>query len=190
VKHSEPTPPPPPPPAPSEPEAGRHTALRGRAGRGRGSASCRSFKSTKEDTLHGHSPRPPSNVGYEEILRAKSESRSPGCQGLTDRSWSPRSSVIPNAPRTGCRQSTSRPCDCFYFPPHKSGEPQVVITHPIGIGKGGLGNPGRRDQDCAPPGRIPPWARPGLFRSSRSIARKRRGGSRKSSGPVPENPLG
>ena len=25
----------------------------------------------------------------------------------------------------------------FYFPPHKSGEPQVVITHPIGIGKVG-----------------------------------------------------
>ncbi len=29
----------------------------------------------------------------------------------------------------------------FYFPPHKRGEPQVVITHPVGIGRQGWKTP-------------------------------------------------
>ena len=29
----------------------------------------------------------------------------------------------------------------FYYPPHKKGEPQVVYTHPIGIGKVGWRTP-------------------------------------------------
>jgi L,D-transpeptidase ErfK/SrfK len=74
----------------------------------------------------------------------------------------------------------------FYFPPHKKGEPQVVITHPIGIGKVGWSTPEgvtkivRRQKD-------PTWTVPVSV-----IKEHRENGEEldRVIGPGPDNPLG
>jgi L,D-transpeptidase ErfK/SrfK len=74
----------------------------------------------------------------------------------------------------------------FYYPPHKAGEPQVVLTHPIGIGKVGWATPEgvtrivRRQKD-------PTWRVPVSV-----IKEHRENGEEleKVIGPGPDNPLG
>jgi L,D-transpeptidase ErfK/SrfK len=94
-------------------------------------------KSSKEDTLTDIARR--FNVGYEEILRANPKV-DPWLPGADREIVVPTQFVIPNAPRTGIVIDIAA-MRLFYFPPHKSGEPQIVITHPIGIGKVGWATP-------------------------------------------------
>lgn len=181
VKHSEPTPPPPPPPAPSEPEpvaTQRFEVAPDEDVVG----VVQIVKSSKEDTLTDIARR--FNVGYEEILRANPKV-DPWLPGADRAIVVPTQFVIPNAPRTGVVINIAA-MRLFYFPPHKSGEPQVVITHPIGIGKVGWATPEgvtkivRRQAD-------PTWRVPVSV-----IKEHRENGEEleKVIGPGPDNPLG
>ena len=181
VKHSEPTPPPPPPPAPSEPEpvaTQRFEVAPDEDVVG----VVQIVKSSKEDTLTDIARR--FNVGYEEILRANPKV-DPWLPGADRPIVVPTQFVIPNAPRTGVVINIAA-MRLFYFPPHKSGEPQVVITHPIGIGKVGWATPEgvtkivRRQAD-------PTWRVPVSV-----IKEHRENGEEleKVIGPGPDNPLG
>jgi L,D-transpeptidase ErfK/SrfK len=139
-------------------------------------------KASKEDTLTDIARR--FNVGYEEILRANPKV-DPWLPGEGRSIVVPTQFVIPNAPRTGVVINIAA-MRLFYFPPHKSGEPQVVITHPIGIGKMGWATPEgvtkivRRQAD-------PTWRVPVSV-----IKEHRENGEEleKVIGPGPDNPLG
>jgi len=48
--------------------------------------------------------------------------------------------VLPDAPRDGIVINVAA-MRLYYFPAHKKGEPQMVYTHPIGIGKAGWSTP-------------------------------------------------
>jgi L,D-transpeptidase ErfK/SrfK len=137
---------------------------------------------SKEDTLTDIARR--FNVGYEEILRANPKV-DPWLPGEGRPIVVPTQFVIPNAPRTGVVINIAA-MRLFYFPPHKSGEPQVVITHPIGVGKMGWATPEgvtkivRRQAD-------PTWRVP-----TSVIKEHRENGEEldKVIGPGPDNPLG
>jgi L,D-transpeptidase ErfK/SrfK len=181
MKHSEPPPPPAPPPASVEPEP----------------VATQRFEiepdedvvgvvqivtASKEDTLTDIARR--FNVGYEEILRANPKV-DPWLPGADHPIVVPTQFVIPNAPRTGVVINVAA-MRLFYFPPHKAGEPQVVITHPIGIGKMGWATPEgvtkivRRQAD-------PTWRVPVSV-----IKEHRENGEEldRVIGPGPDNPLG
>ena len=90
-----------------------------------------------EDTLSDIARR--FNVGYEEIARANP----------TVDPWLPREGtpivlptqyVLPDAPRSGVVINLAA-LRLYYYPPVKNGEPQTVITHPIGIGQIGWATP-------------------------------------------------
>lgn len=90
-----------------------------------------------EDTLSDIARR--FNIGYEEIARANP----------TVDPWLPREGttivlptqfVLPDAPHSGVVINLAA-LRLFYFPPAKKGEPQTVITHPIGIGQIGWSTP-------------------------------------------------
>ena len=138
--------------------------------------------STKDDTLTDIARR--FNIGYEEITRAnpKVDPWIPGDGTLV---VLPTQFVLPNAPREGVVINIAA-MRLFYFPPHKAGEPQVVITHPIGIGKVGWSTPEgvtkivRRQKD-------PKWTVPVSV-----IKEHRENGEEldRVIGPGPDNPLG
>jgi len=139
--------------------------------------------SSKEDTLTDIARR--FNVGYQEILRANPKV-DPWLPGAGRPIVVPTQFIIPNAPRTGIVINIAA-MRLFYFPPHKPGEPQVVITHPIGIGKVGWATPEgvtkivRRQAD-------PTWRVP---TSVIKEHREERGEElEKVIGPGPDNPLG
>jgi L,D-transpeptidase ErfK/SrfK len=92
---------------------------------------------SKEDTLPDIARR--FNVGYEEIVRAN-PGVDPWIPGAGRRIVLPTRFVLPNAPRVGIIINVPA-MRLFYFPPHAKGEPQVVYTHPIGIGKLGWSTP-------------------------------------------------
>jgi L,D-transpeptidase ErfK/SrfK len=92
---------------------------------------------TKEDTLTDIARR--FNIGYEEILRSNPKV-DPWLPGADKEIVLPTEYILPNAPRQGVVVNIAA-MRLFYFPPHKKGEPQVVITHPIGIGKVGWKRP-------------------------------------------------
>jgi L,D-transpeptidase ErfK/SrfK len=181
VKHPEPSPPPAPPPAPLEPppvaterfEVAPDEDVIG---------VVQIVKASKEDTLTDIARR--FNVGYEEILRANPKV-DPWLPGPDRPIVVPTQFIIPNAPRTGIVINIPA-MRLFYFPPHKKGEPQVVITHPIGIGKVGWATPEgvtkivRRQAD-------PTWRVPVSV-----IKEHRENGEEldKVIGPGPDNPLG
>jgi L,D-transpeptidase ErfK/SrfK len=138
--------------------------------------------SSKEDTLTDIARR--FNVGYEEILRANPKV-DPWLPGADKPIVVPTQFIIPNAPRTGVVINIAA-MRLFYFPPHKKGEPQVVLTHPIGIGKVGWSTPEgvtkivRRQAD-------PTWRVPV------SVLKEHRENGEELDrviGPGPENPLG
>jgi|SRR6185437_9319903 len=180
-KQAPPPPPPAPPPAPVEPapiaaqrfEVAPDDDVIG---------AVQIVKTSKEDTLTDIARR--FNVGYEEILRANPKV-DPWLPGADRPIVVPTQFVIPNAPRTGVVINIAA-MRLFYFPPHKAGEPQVVITHPIGVGKMGWKTPEgvtkivRRQAD-------PTWRVPASV-----IKEHRENGEEleKVIGPGPENPLG
>ena len=52
----------------------------------------------------------------------------------------PTQFILPDAPRVGIVVNLAA-MRLFYFPPHRPGRPQVVITHPVGIGRPGWPTP-------------------------------------------------
>ena len=79
------------------------------------------------------------NVGYEEIVRAN-PGIDPWLPGAGREIVVPTRFVLPDAPREGVVINVAA-MRLFYYPKHAKGEPQVVITHPIGIGKIGWQTP-------------------------------------------------
>jgi L,D-transpeptidase ErfK/SrfK len=79
------------------------------------------------------------NVGYEEMVRAN-----PGIDPWLPKPGSkvivPTRFVLPNAPREGIVINVAA-MRLFYFAPRKKGEPLVVYTYPIGIGRVGWATP-------------------------------------------------
>src|SRR5271156_146528 len=91
----------------------------------------------KDDTLPDIARR--FDVGYEEILLAN-----PGVDawlpGVGREVVVPTQFVLPAAPHEGVVVNVAA-MRIFYYPPHKKGEPQLVYTHPIGIGRVGWKTP-------------------------------------------------
>ena len=92
---------------------------------------------SQEDTLPDIARR--FNVGYEEIVRAN-PGVDPWLPGAGREVIVPTRFVLPDAPREGIVINIAA-LRLYYFPPHKQGEPQIVYTHPIGIGKVGWSTP-------------------------------------------------
>jgi L,D-transpeptidase ErfK/SrfK len=91
----------------------------------------------KEDTLPDIARR--FDVGYEEILTAN-PGVDPWLPGVGREVVVPTQFVLPAAPHEGVVVNVAA-MRIFYYPPHKKGEPQMVYTHPIGIGKVGWKTP-------------------------------------------------
>jgi L,D-transpeptidase ErfK/SrfK len=90
-----------------------------------------------EDTLPDIARR--FNLGYEEIARAN-PGVDPWVPGEGREIVLPTQFVLPAAPHEGLVINLAQ-LRVFYFPKVKEGEPQTVITHPIGIGKVGWQTP-------------------------------------------------
>src|SRR5919107_3221242 len=91
----------------------------------------------KDDTLTDIARR--FNLGYEEIVRAN-PGVDPWLPGEGKPIVVPTQFILPNAPREGLVINVPQ-MRLFYYPKRKAGEQQVVITHPIGIGKVGWRTP-------------------------------------------------
>jgi L,D-transpeptidase ErfK/SrfK len=79
------------------------------------------------------------NLGYEELVRAN-PGVDPWLPGADREIILPTQFVLPEAPREGLVINLPA-LRVFYFPKRKEGEPQTVLTHPIGIGKVGWSTP-------------------------------------------------
>jgi L,D-transpeptidase ErfK/SrfK len=79
------------------------------------------------------------NVGYDEIVRAN-PGVDPWLPGVGREVVVPTQFVLPAAERKGIVVNLAA-MRIYYFPPAKKDEPQVVYTHPIGIGKVGWSTP-------------------------------------------------
>ena len=79
------------------------------------------------------------NLGYEEMKRAN-----PGVSvwlpPVGTQVVVPTQFILPDAPHRGIVVNLAA-MRLFYFPPHKPGQPQIVITHPVGIGRRGFVTP-------------------------------------------------
>lgn len=73
------------------------------------------------------------NLGYEEIVSAN-PGIDPWLPGAGTEIVIPTRFVLPDAPRTGIVVNLAA-MRLFYFPKVNAGEPQKVITHPLGIGR-------------------------------------------------------
>ena len=91
----------------------------------------------KEDTLPDIARR--FDVGYEEMLLAN-PGVDPWLPGVGREVVIPTQFVLPAAVHDGVVVNVAA-MRIFYYPPHAKGEPQLVITHPIGIGKVGWKTP-------------------------------------------------
>ncbi len=91
----------------------------------------------KEDTLPDIARR--FDVGYEEMLLAN-PGVDPWLPGVGREVVVPTQFILPAAPHEGVVVNVAA-MRIFYYPPHKKGEPQLVYTHPIGIGKVGWQTP-------------------------------------------------
>jgi L,D-transpeptidase ErfK/SrfK len=91
----------------------------------------------KEDTLPDIARR--FNVGYEEIVRAN-PGVDPWIPGVGRKVVVPSQFIMPNAPHEGVVINLAA-MRIYYFPKHKAGEPDLVYTHPIGVGKVGWQTP-------------------------------------------------
>jgi L,D-transpeptidase ErfK/SrfK len=92
---------------------------------------------SKEDTLPDIARR--FNVGYEEIVRAN-PGVDPWLPGANRKVIVPTQFLLPNAPRDGVVINLAA-MRLYYYPKHKAGEPALVYTHPIGVGKVGWQTP-------------------------------------------------
>jgi L,D-transpeptidase ErfK/SrfK len=79
------------------------------------------------------------NLGYEELVHAN-PGIDPWLPGEGREIVLPTQYVLPNAPREGLVINLPQ-LRVFYYPKVREGEPQQVITHPIGIGKVGWSTP-------------------------------------------------
>ncbi len=79
------------------------------------------------------------NVGYDEMKRAN-----PGVSVWLPPVGTPvvlpTQFILPDAPHRGIVVNLAA-MRLFYFPSHKPGQPQIVITHPVGIGRRGFVTP-------------------------------------------------
>src|SRR6202451_808851 len=91
----------------------------------------------KDDTMSDIARR--FDVGYEEILTAN-PGVDPWLPGVGREVIVPTQFILPAAPHEGVVVDVAA-MRIFYYPPHKKGEPQIVFTHPIGIGKVGWKTP-------------------------------------------------
>src|SRR6202167_4528532 len=91
----------------------------------------------KEDTMPDIARR--FDVGYEEILTAN-PGVDPWLPGVGREVVVPTQFILPAAPHEGVVVNVAA-MRIFYYPPHKKGEPQIVYTHPIGIGRVGWKTP-------------------------------------------------
>ena len=73
------------------------------------------------------------NLGYEEIVSANPHV-DPWLPGAGTKIVIPTQFVLPDAPRQGIVINLAA-MRLFYFPKAKAGEPQKVVTHPVGIGR-------------------------------------------------------
>ncbi len=128
-------PPAPPPPAIHEPVA-THVFTLGSA-EDEVIGELQVTKVTGEDSLPDIARR--FNLGYEEIARAN-PGVDPWVPGEGREIVLPTQFVLPATPREGLVINLAQ-LRVFYFPKVKEGEPQTVITHPIGIGKVGWQTP-------------------------------------------------
>jgi L,D-transpeptidase ErfK/SrfK len=131
---------PPPPPAPVAPQIHEPVATHLFQIGSPGDAVVGELQVTKvmgEDTLPDIARR--FNLGYEEIARAN-PGVDPWVPGEGREIVLPTQFVLPAAPREGLVINLAQ-LRVFYFPKVKEGEPQTVITHPIGIGKVGWQTP-------------------------------------------------
>jgi L,D-transpeptidase ErfK/SrfK len=91
----------------------------------------------KDDTLPDIARR--FDVGYEELVTAN-PGVDPWLPGVGREVVVPTEFVLPAAPHDGVVVNVAA-MRIFYYPPHKKGEPQIVYTHPIGIGRVGWKTP-------------------------------------------------
>jgi L,D-transpeptidase ErfK/SrfK len=91
----------------------------------------------KDDTLSDIARR--FDLGYEEMLLAN-PGVDPWLPGVGREVVVPTQFILPAAPHVGVVVNVAA-MRIFYFPPHAKGEPQRVLTHPIGIGKVGWNTP-------------------------------------------------
>jgi L,D-transpeptidase ErfK/SrfK len=92
---------------------------------------------SKEDTLPDIARR--FDVGYEEMVTAN-PGVDPWLPGEGREVIVPTQFILPAAPHEGVVVNVAE-MRIYYYPPHKKGEPQIVYTHPIGIGKVGWKTP-------------------------------------------------
>jgi L,D-transpeptidase ErfK/SrfK len=136
----------------------------------------------KDDTLTDIARR--FNVGYEEILRAN-PGVDPWLPGEGREIVVPTQFILPNAPHEGIVINIAA-MRIYYYLPAKRDEPQVVLTHPIGIGKVGWSTPQgvtrivRRQKD--PTWRVPVSVRKEHHENGDDLEPV--------IGPGPDNPLG
>jgi L,D-transpeptidase ErfK/SrfK len=91
----------------------------------------------KDDTLPDIARR--FDVGYEEMVSAN-PGVDPWLPGVGKEVVVPTQFILPAAPHEGVVVNLAA-MRVFYYPPHKKGEPQLVFTHPIGIGTVGWKTP-------------------------------------------------
>ncbi|HEY1891722.1 MAG TPA: L,D-transpeptidase family protein [Steroidobacteraceae bacterium] len=94
-------------------------------------------KVRKDETLSDIGRR--FNVGLGEMTRAN-PNVDPWIPKQGTQVVVPTQYILPDAPHRGIVVNVAA-MRLFYFPPHKRGEPQTVITHPVGIGRQGWKTP-------------------------------------------------
>jgi L,D-transpeptidase ErfK/SrfK len=181
--HREPPPPPPPPPPAPPPQPLPVATERFTLSPGQDVVGVVQVVTVgKDDTLTDIARR--FNVGYEEILRANPKV-DPWLPGEGREIVVPSQFILPDAPRTGIVINIPA-MRIYYYPPVKQGEPQLVLTHPIGIGKVGWRTPEgvtkivRRQKD--PTWRVPESVRKEHHENGEDLEPV--------IGPGPDNPLG
>ncbi len=86
---------------------------------------------TNEDTLSDIARR--YSLGYEEVVNANPDV-DPWLPGARTMVRLPLRRILPAAPREGIVVNLPEH-RLYYFPPAKSGEPRVVVTYPVSVGK-------------------------------------------------------
>lgn len=113
----------------------------------------------REDTLPDFARR--YGLGHDEIVAAN-PGVDPWLPGAGTRVVLPTQFVLPAAPREGIVVNLAS-LRLFYYPKRKQGEPRVVVTHPIGIGREGWRTPLGR-MAIAQKTRNPTWTPPASVR--------------------------
>lgn len=135
-----------------------------------------------EDTLSDIARR--FNLGYEELVRAN-PGVDPWLPGEGRKIVLPTQFVLPDAPREGLVINLAQ-LRVFYYPKPRKGEPQEVLTHPIGIGKVGWQTPEGTTKVTAK-AKNPTWFPPASVRKEHAAAGDRLPARVP---PGPDNPLG